>query len=374
VAVPGLNAGNTTLFPHSDPTTSARADHALAQRQHLWAWGGNDSGQLGNGTTDKTPKPLRSGTDNTWKAVAAGWYFSLGIKTDGTLWAWGQNYYGQLGDGSNTNRTVPVRVGQDTDWASVAAGQSHTLAIKTDGTLWAWGHNNGGQLGDGSKANKNKPLQIGTDADWIQVAAGSTHSAAVKRDGSIWTWGSNYYSQLGTSPGESLRPTREEGSIAAWVPLKSGMTGVSAGSTFTTASLERAVGLGNNSYGRSPGDRKALLHYKYTFVVSTLSDSILPAISGNALFGGIRTGGGEGPSCRTRPCMAKTRWVAFQAVRLFFARRPRYPLAGAGKRNATALLNQNREVLSLADNDTARRWTTAGKGFCDFRTARRLRW
>jgi alpha-tubulin suppressor-like RCC1 family protein len=34
----------------------------------------------------------------------------LAIKTDGSLWAWGNNEYGQLGDGTTTDRLSPVPV------------------------------------------------------------------------------------------------------------------------------------------------------------------------------------------------------------------------------------------------------------------------
>ena len=42
--------------------------------------------------------------------IAAGDYHSLGLKVDGTLLAWGYNNYGQLGDGSTTNRSQSVTV------------------------------------------------------------------------------------------------------------------------------------------------------------------------------------------------------------------------------------------------------------------------
>jgi len=44
-------------------------------------------------------------------AVAAGQYFSLALKSDGTVWAWGYNANGQLGDGTTSNRLVSVRSG-----------------------------------------------------------------------------------------------------------------------------------------------------------------------------------------------------------------------------------------------------------------------
>ena len=34
----------------------------------------------------------------------------MALKTDGTVWAWGRNNYGQLGDGTTTERLTPVQV------------------------------------------------------------------------------------------------------------------------------------------------------------------------------------------------------------------------------------------------------------------------
>jgi alpha-tubulin suppressor-like RCC1 family protein len=42
--------------------------------------------------------------------VAAGYYHTLAIKTDGTLWATGQNGYGQLGLGDTNPHTVLTQI------------------------------------------------------------------------------------------------------------------------------------------------------------------------------------------------------------------------------------------------------------------------
>ena len=44
-----------------------------------------------------------------WR-LAAGFWHSLAIKTDGSLWAWGSNGHGQLGDGTTTHHLSPVPV------------------------------------------------------------------------------------------------------------------------------------------------------------------------------------------------------------------------------------------------------------------------
>ena len=54
--------------------------------------------------------------------IAAGYEYTIALKSDGTLWAWGYNGYGQLGDGTNTDKNSPVRIGIDNKWDSIAAG------------------------------------------------------------------------------------------------------------------------------------------------------------------------------------------------------------------------------------------------------------
>ena len=46
----------------------------------------------------------------TMATIAAGLYHSLALKQDGTVWAWGDNDYGQLGDGTTEDRSTPVQV------------------------------------------------------------------------------------------------------------------------------------------------------------------------------------------------------------------------------------------------------------------------
>ncbi len=206
---------------------------AVAEDGTLWAWGYNQQGQVGNGTTTRQTRPVQIGTDHDWKQVRAGKRHSMAVKTNGTLWAWGKNDLGQLGLGHTTDQTTPVQVGTDTDWdwyRLCAAEGGNSFGVKTNGSLWFWGHNaasgvtvvpaerpsygrnwkeiattESGTLGiktDGSlwtwlPGGDYLPRQVGTDRDWKAAATNGGSSLAIKEDGTLWSWGGNQYGELG---------------------------------------------------------------------------------------------------------------------------------------------------------------------------------
>ena len=238
-------------------SVSAGEGHTVAIRADgtLWAWGRNESGQLGvGGVADSVADhylPTQIGAAMNWISVSAGGSHTVAIRADGTLWAWGRNTFGQLGIGQATSAgtshyaLAPVQIGTTVGgaanccspwcgislfssigtamrWSSVSAGGSHNLAVATDGTLWAWGDNRHGQLGDGSRTNRHIPAQIGADADWAYVSAGNVHSAAIKKDGTLWTWGVNNWGQLGDGTTDNRQFLAKAGTDADWASVSVG--------------------------------------------------------------------------------------------------------------------------------------------------------
>lgn len=184
--------------------------HTLALKADgtVWAWGNNASGQLGDGTTTSrsVPAQVNGLTGATSIAATVEASHSAALKADGTVWAWGSNNRGQLGDGTTTNRTRPVQVTGLTGVTSIVAsgeegaqfgGLSHTLALKGDGTVWAWGYNNYGQLGDGTTTDRTQPVQVTGLTQVAALSGGGFHNLALKIDGSVWAWGDNRNGQLG---------------------------------------------------------------------------------------------------------------------------------------------------------------------------------
>ena len=243
--------GWTDTFPKSLTNVlsiSIGTLHALALRADgsVWAWGANDAGQLGDGTTvDRgMPQPVLGLVNIV--SISAGADQSLALDRNGEVWFWGPNGCGQAGDGTipaagdpaflkltpvkvkGLNQVVGVAAGLGTNvviradrsawiigWDStkcqslpvpmpgfdnavaVSAGKYHFLAVKSDGTVWSWGSNSFGQLGIPTISASPSPIKVPGLAQIVAVAAGATHSVAMRQDGVVFAWGSNASGELG---------------------------------------------------------------------------------------------------------------------------------------------------------------------------------
>lgn len=116
----------------------------------LTSWGSNRFGQLGNGerdvVRDTSPGAILGGA--TYTLVAPGAFHTLALRTDGVLEAWGRNDSGQCGIGSTVGTLVqPSVVPSITGVADLAGGESFSLALVPGASaLWGWGSDLQGQL------------------------------------------------------------------------------------------------------------------------------------------------------------------------------------------------------------------------------------
>ena len=267
-------------------TFTAGSSHSTAIRTNgtLWAWGRNNSGQLGDLTITSMSSPVSVvGGFTDWYQVSAGSYTTTALRSNGTVWAWGQNNSGQIGDGTVVAKSSPVSVvGGFTDWCQVSSSGSHTIALRTNGTAWAWGCNGQGRLGDNTILNKSSPVSVvGGFTDWCQASAGAQHSAAIRTNGTLWVWGYSAQGRLGDNTTvDKSSPVSVVGGFTDWCQVSM--------NRFSTVALRTngtAWAWGSNSGGRL-GDGTTTSRSSPVSVVGGVSDWV--QISSGDVTVGIR--------------------------------------------------------------------------------------
>jgi alpha-tubulin suppressor-like RCC1 family protein len=187
--------------------------HTLALRADgtLWSWGANNYGQLGDGTIHGSIECTRRRVltlEAKVTAMAAGNWHSLAVLDNGTVWAWGNNDTGQLGNAAAPVPSgTPVQVQFPPKTAApiaVAGGYNFSLALLSDGTVWAWGYGGFGSMGNGKPDSWHTPTLVSVPAARA-IAAGAYHGAAILTDGTVKTWGANDVGALG------------DGSVGGWI-------------------------------------------------------------------------------------------------------------------------------------------------------------
>ncbi|KPA14482.1 chromosome condensation regulator RCC1, partial [Candidatus Magnetomorum sp. HK-1] len=137
-------------------------------------------------------------------AIAAGAYHSIAVRGGHEVMAWGRNDIGQLGigtSGEGTDQTFPKIINGLQNIIDLAGGENHNLALSDNGSVWAWGNNSHGQLGigeSGGGTETDHPEKVLLLTDIIAIDAGYAHSLALQDNGTIWSWGSNINGELGT--------------------------------------------------------------------------------------------------------------------------------------------------------------------------------
>lgn len=191
----------------------ATSSYVLDVDGSVWAWGGNTTGQLGDGTTTPELSWAKVPGLSDVTAIAAGPSFVLVLKTDGTVWGWGRETAGELGTGASTILT-PTQIAPTTltGITAIAAGGHNGYALTSDGHVLAWGADNTGELGDGGPvdlAAHPTPTTVAGLTNVGKVVAGPGQTAyAVLADGTVASWGANDKNQLGDGIGSSMQAAR----------------------------------------------------------------------------------------------------------------------------------------------------------------------
>lgn len=217
----------------------------------------------GNGTTvtdrGAGPAELADGQAGGFSKVAAGNNHSCAIAR-GKAYCWGRNESGQLGDGTTTASQRPVPVvrtamsGQVTD---ISVGFAHTCAI-ADATVYCWGNNNDGRLGNGSWnwVPSQVPARVEIPGKVTDISAGYRATCAIA-DGAGYCWGSAVSGQLGNgqmgkdawgNERHSTTPQRVQGGL---LPAGARFTSISTGTAHSCGvALSQAYCWGSGADGQ----------------------------------------------------------------------------------------------------------------------------
>jgi Domain of unknown function (DUF1963)/Regulator of chromosome condensation (RCC1) repeat len=189
---------------------------ALISDGSLMAWGGNQTGQLGDGTKQDRREPVRVRDLDDVIAIAAGAAHALALRADGSVVGWGDNRWGALGDGTREHRRKPVAVrGLEGGVVAIAAGANNSLALMENGSVVGWGL---AVVQQGLENIPDRPVPIaGLTGGVVAIAVAGGHGhhrLALSADGTVLAWGSNLFGVLGDPEGErsggSWRPTPTE--------------------------------------------------------------------------------------------------------------------------------------------------------------------
>ena len=345
------------------PGVSAAARHASAPAQpansagQVYAWGLNSVGQLGDGTTNDSNTPVRVLLPDgvTATTIAAGNSHSLARTPAGQVYAWGGNNQGQLGDGNNDNSSTPVRVLLPSGVTAIAlaAGNTHSLALPGNGNLQSWGSNHEGQLSAPpgvTPTARNVPGRVETPpgANSTAVAAGGNDTVSLSQGNHVYAWGSNTFGQLGRGTTGGFSATPEQ------VRLPDGQTatGIAAGFNFSLAVTRagRVYAWGRNGNGQL-GDGDTTDHN--TPVLVHLPPGVTAAaVAAGFNFSLVLTPAGQvyawGANYAGQLGIGTTSVVQTEPVRVHLPSAVTEVNAGAG--NHTEALTQTGQVYSWGDN------------------------
>lgn len=190
---------------------SAGADHTCLLKADgtVWCWGGNSSGQLGNGSNLDSTSPVKVDDPGVFYAsISVSDNFSCGLTSQGAVRCWGSNASGQLGNGLTASSNTPVQVqGLESGVVSVAtAGEKwgnygYACALLTDATIKCWGYHPA-NIGNGTTSSLT-PVPFAGLTNVLQISTGRGHSCALLESKTAVCWGGNSAGQLGDGSGSN---------------------------------------------------------------------------------------------------------------------------------------------------------------------------
>lgn len=176
---------------------------ARSSTHNIYCWGYNNTGQMGigtNGNQSKTPEMNEFLSTKTIVDVCCGDWHSLALTSTGEVYAWGDNQFGQIGNGSSkTMESTPVKLEFEShSIIAISCGSLHSMALTEKGDVFAWGFNSYGQLGVGNTLDMSKPKLIKMNLSFKKMSCGQNHSLLLTTDGLLYVFGKTYLSYRGS--------------------------------------------------------------------------------------------------------------------------------------------------------------------------------
>ena len=129
---------------------------ALTTADEVYCWGGNDVGQLGDGSLTPSQSPVQPLLPpGPYKHLSTDHGGVCAISAAGDAYCWGDNRVGRFGIGQEgswepTPVPTPVRVPVDFPWRHFSLGFDRACGVREGGQVYCWGES---------------PASLGTDVD-----------------------------------------------------------------------------------------------------------------------------------------------------------------------------------------------------------------
>jgi len=170
----GINS-STNLAAGSPNYNGQGTSYALGNNGKVYAWGGNQGGQVGNGSngnysTVLVPTEVSTVDTPMENAFVTNIYASIqsgngqystvyALDSSGILYAWGNNTYASIGNPTSPLvNSYPIMISFPSPTPVISKivisknNGNNVHAIDTSGNCWVWGYNHGGTIGDVSSS------------------------------------------------------------------------------------------------------------------------------------------------------------------------------------------------------------------------------
>lgn len=118
------------------------------------------------------------------------------VLDDGHIRCWGANESGELGDGTTNAAATPVEVVSISNATLVATGDSFSCALTSDAHVLCWGVSDHGQLAQSNKAASATPVEVTLPGTPTDLSVGPDAACAVV-SGVPYCWGLGFNGEIG---------------------------------------------------------------------------------------------------------------------------------------------------------------------------------